>query len=106
MSASVLLPALPAGSLPPATLTLLVTGEAVAAAAPTDTVSVIGGADVLAAIALANGRTHVTTCPAAVQAFQPVPVPEINVSPAGKVSVTTAFVALVVRSPTLTTVSV
>lgn len=101
-----MLPLLPAGSLPPATLTLLVTGDAVAAAAPTDTVRVIGGAEAFAAMAFASGRTQVTTCPVAVQAFHPVPVPDTKVSPEGKVSVTTTSAVLVVRAPKLETVSV
>ena len=105
-SVLLLLPALFAGSLPPATLTLLMTGDGLVAAAPTVTVKVMGAVEVLAAIALASGRTHVTTCPAAVQLFQPVPVPETNVSPVGSVSVTTTLAVLVVRSPRLVTVIV
>ena len=92
--------------MPPATLTLLVTGDAVAAAAPTDTIRVMGGAEVFAAMVLASGRTQVTTCPAAVQAVQPVPVPDTKVSPAGKVSVTTTPAVLVASAPRLETVSV
>ena len=55
-SALLLLPALLAGSLPPATLTLLMTGEGLVAAAPTETVKVMGSVEVLAAIAFASDK--------------------------------------------------
>src|SRR6188472_1394643 len=72
-SLSLLFPLLAAGSPPPATLAVLVTLGTAAAA--TETVRVIAGAVPPAAMALAAGRTQVTVWVAAVQLFQPVPVP-------------------------------
>src|ERR1700733_286437 len=49
---------------------------------------------------------QVTACPTAVQGFQPVPVPETKVSPAGRVSVTVVVVPDVFAGPLLVTVRV
>src|ERR1700736_892433 len=79
-----LLALLAAGSLPPATVTELVTdGTAVEATA---TVSVIGLA-LVAPAAITPALVQVTSGGAETQA-QPVPVAETKVSPVGSVSVT------------------
>ena len=101
-SLSLLLPLLAAGSPPPATLAVLVTLGTAAAA--TETVRVMAGAEPAAAIVFAEGRTQVTVWAAAVQLFQPVPVPETNPRPVGSTSVTVTL-ALVAVPPPLETVS-
>src|SRR5258705_55359 len=101
-SLSLLLVLLAVGSLPPATLAVVVKlGEA--ASAP-ETVSVIAGALLPAVIVFAAGRTQVTVCAAAEQAFQPVPVLETKVRPEGRTSVTVTL-ALVAVEPSLVTTS-
>ena len=98
--ALVLLPALPAGSPPPLTLAEFVTLGA--AAAPTPAVSVIALVPPLAAMDVA--LVQVTSWPTAEQ-LHPTPVPETNVSPAGRLSVTVTVPAVAAR-PLLVTVSV
>ena len=111
ISASVLLPLLPAGSPPPDTFTLLVTGDALAAAAATVTGNVIGGAALLAAMAVVRVQVTVWvgTAVAAAQ-VQPVPLAEplveTYVSPAGNVSVTVTVAVVVACAPLLKTVMV
>ena len=52
----------------------------------------------------AAGRTQVTVCAAAVQLFQPVPVPDTKPRPVGSTSVTVTL-ALVAVPPPFETVS-
>ena len=61
------------------------------------------GAVAPAAMVLAAGRTQVTVWAAAVQLFQPVPVPDTKPRPVGSTSVTVTL-ALVAVPPVLETV--
>jgi len=87
---------------------VFVTGEAVAAATVTATVSVITTEPLLPAIGFAASCVHVTTCGGPADVTEQVkfpPVPETKVMPVGSVSVT-VMLPVVGLLPTLVTVRV